>query len=149
MNTCIYVFFLTSLIHDKNLITGKQTKNTTSLVFGQVILHVLYGFLKSNCKVRGWFEKFSTKPTTDFKLGTSSCWLGTQRVLVSPPHYECAAAQSMDPWKASHQCGDDTSSCLGAYSTAACCKFHIGCRVGRELSTLLVCCYQSPWSHGL
>ena len=35
------------------------------------------------------------------------------------------------------------------YPTAACPKFHIGCRLGRELFTLPVCCCRCPWSHGL
>ena len=34
------------------------------------------------------------------------------------------------------QCGGDTSSCLGPYPMAACLKFYIGCRLGRELFTL-------------
>ena len=58
--------------------------------------------------------------------------------------YECAAAQSMDKWavikKAFEECGGDTSSFLGHLP-----KFHIGCRLGRELLTLPWC----PWSHGL
>ena len=49
---------------------------------------------------------------------------------TSAAAYECAAAQSMDPWavikKASHECGGDTSSCPGPYPTAACPKFHVG-----------------------
>ena len=43
----------------------------------------------------------------------------------------------------------DTSSCPGPYPTAACPKFHVGCRPGRELFTLPICCHQCPWSHGL
>ena len=63
--------------------------------------------------------------------------------------YECAAAQSMDPWsaiqKASQERGGDSSSCPGPYLTAACPEFHIGCRLGRELST---CPYAAPDAHG-
>ena len=32
---------------------------------------------------------------------------------------------------------------------AACLEFHIGCRLGRELFTLLICSYRCPCSHGL
>ena len=46
--------------------------------------------------------------------------------------------------KALLQCGGDTSSCPSPYPTAACPEFYIGCRLGRELFTLLVCYYWCP-----
>jgi len=73
-----------------------------------------------------------------------------KQLLGRDPGQECAAAQSMDSWaaiqKASQECGGDTSSCPGPYPTAACPEFNIGCRLGRELSTLPVCC---PHVHGV
>ena len=36
--------------------------------------------------------------------------------------------------------------CPDPYPTAACPKFHVGCRLSRELLTLPVCCRQCPWS---
>ena len=69
---------------------------------------------------------------------------------TSAAAYESAAAQSMDPWavikKASQEYGGDTSSSLGPYPTAACPEFHIGCRLGRELFTLPICCPRCPWA---
>ena len=47
------------------------------------------------------------------------------------------------------QCGGDISSWLGPYPIAACPEFHISCRLGRELFTMLICCWWCPWSHGL
>ena len=59
----------------------------------------------------------------------------------------------MEPWtvvkKALPKCGGDTSYSLGPNPMAACPEFYIGCRLAQELFTLLVCCYQCPWSHGL
>jgi hypothetical protein len=72
---------------------------------------------------------------------------------ISAAAYECAAAQSMDPWasikKASQECADDTSSCPGPYPTAACPEFHIGYRLDREVFTLSVSCPRCQWSYGL
>ena len=101
-------------------------------------------------------------------LLTSSCWIGTRigachfhtslKLFWSQPMapwtsaaaYECAAAQSMDSWavikKALQECGGDTRSCPGPYPLP---EFHIGCRLGRELFSLPVCCPRCPWSHGL
>ena len=63
--------------------------------------------------------------------------------------YECAAAQSMDPWvaikKASQECGGENSSCPGSYPTAACPQFHFVCRLSRELFTLP---YAAADAHG-
>ena len=62
---------------------------------------------------------------------------------TSAAAYECAAAQSMDPWaaikKASQACSGDTSSCSSPCPAAACPEFYIGCRLGKELFTLPVC----------
>ena len=80
-------------------------------------------------------------------------WLRPMAPWTSAAACECAAAQSLDPWaaikKASQECRGDTSSCPGPYPTAPCSEFHIGCRLGRELFTLPVCCLQCPRSHGL
>ena len=38
-----------------------------------------------------------------------------------------------------HQCGGDTSSSSGHYSTVACPKFHVGCTLGQQLFTLPIC----------
>ena len=59
----------------------------------------------------------------------------------------------MEPWtvvkKALPKCGGDTSYSLGPNPMAACPEFYIGCRIGRELFPLPVCCPLCPWSHGL
>ena len=36
--------------------------------------------------IRRQDEKYSIKPTTNVKLRTSGCWVGTQTGVVSPPH---------------------------------------------------------------
>ena len=80
-------------------------------------------------------------------------WSQPMAPWASVAAYDCAAAQSMDPWaaikKASQECGGDTSSCPGPYPTTACPEFTIGCRLGRELFTLPLYCPRCPWSHGL
>ena len=61
--------------------------------------------------------KSSSPATTDVKLGTSG----------------------------RSYCGGDTSSYQGPYPTAACPEFHVSCRVGREIFTLL---YSDSDAHG-
>ena len=38
----------------------------------------LLGNVQHKLKIRGWSEKFPTLPTTDEKLRTRSCWVGTR-----------------------------------------------------------------------
>ena len=48
-------------------------------------------------------------------------------------------------WRKLHQeYGSDISPCPGFYPTAACPEFHIGCRLGREIFALPVCCPRCP-----
>ena len=93
---------------------------------------------------RGQGEKLSAQLITTVKLRTGNHWVGTRRVLGSPPHqckaflsqpmspwtaYECSAAQSMNPWAATKealdQCGVDSSPRPGLYPTTACPKVHV------------------------
>jgi len=80
-------------------------------------------------------------------------WSQSVPPWTSTAAYECAAAQSMDPWgatqKALQERSGDTSSCPAPYPTVACLEFHFGCRLGRELFTVPVFCPLCSWSHGL
>ena len=75
-------------------------------------------------------------------------WSQPMAPWTSAAAYQCAAPQFMEPWAATkkdlHQCGGDTSSCLGPYPMAACPEFYIGCRLGREIFTLPLCCHRCP-----
>ena len=110
------------------------------------ILHMLA--YHSSCSYEGGLKSsslaYKRRETRDKRLlgrdlDMSWCPLHTSLKLFWSRHmapwtlaaaYECAAAQSMDPWaaikKASQECGSDISSCPGPYPTAACPEFHVG-----------------------
>ena len=78
---------------------------------------------------------------------------------MSPPHYEydkaflVAANGSLNISGSLRVCC--IRVCCRSVHGPMCCEsvpcpeFHVGCRLGRELFTLPVCCRRCPWSHGL
>ena len=72
-------------------------------------------------------------------------WSQPMAPWTSVVAYECAAAQSMDPWAATKK-ALHVAVTPGPNPTAACSEFHIGCRLGRELTTLHICCHRCPLS---